>query len=69
MNFCVDCKFSRPSLTQDVKHTTCCFTYPGEYNPVSGEPKLQEFEYCSVLRNSKSEILCGPEGRFFEAKT
>lgn len=68
--FCVNCRYSEaPSANFDVKdYTKCTYSYPGEVDLVTGEPKKQQFIYCCSLRDSMSARNCGPNAQFFEAK-
>ena len=66
MNFCINCKFFEK--TPDIQYSKCTYTYPGEFNPVTAEPLRQELEYCSVLRSTKDPMMCGKQGKYFEAK-
>lgn len=69
--FCVNCRHSRQPVhegTDPKDYTRCVYTYPGEVDLVTGEPRKQQFMYCCSLRDSMSERNCGPDARFFEAK-
>lgn len=68
--FCVNCRHSvQPPAGFDLKeYTKCMYSYPGQVDLVTGEPKRQRYQYCAVLRETQDEKCCGPDARFFEAK-
>jgi hypothetical protein len=66
LKFCRDCKYLR--VGADYTYAKCGYTVPGEVNLVTGEPKQQPLIYCDGLRESKNELCCGPQGKFFEAR-
>jgi hypothetical protein len=67
--FCINCKhFVR---ADEIQYSKCAYTFPGKFNPVSGEPLRQlptSTAYCDVIRGSDRVGLCGPDGQFFEDK-
>jgi hypothetical protein len=63
--FCVDCKHVKLSTLGNDFHG-CTYTYPGQFNLVTGEGLKQEYDYCSTLRKSTDPRICGAEARFFE---
>lgn len=66
MHLCVNCRFSKPG--SKVEYTTCEYIYPDKVEPVAGGELRQPYDFCSVLRKSSMDNVCGPDAKFFEAK-
>lgn len=67
LRFCRDCKHCRPDqyLPMTPAYAGCYAPQNMEINLVDGSQK-RLWMYCSTLRTSGTEELCGAVGRWFE---
>lgn len=67
---CMDCKHRRGAFAGKEFSKCLAPQRPREYRTdlVTGETVDFGIAYCSVIRGSKRQEMCGPEGRWFERK-